>query len=136
MRLFFVLGSISSFLMVCYYILNIYLFINFSNKNIVASKPSNGEASCKAASRELASLLQLYSCSEAAVTAAAKLLQDRLNYLPKFIQDWVKFIEEMSKYEDKGYYIEFYLRLIIVYLLVFLMCSVAAVVASLLLPLL
>jgi len=89
MKLFFVLGSISSFLMSFYYILNIFLFINFSkNKNPVADKE----------------------------------VQNRLNYLPPFIQDWVKFIEKMSKYEDNGYYLEFYLRLIIVYLLIFLIC--------------
>ena len=75
--------------MICYYILNIFLFINFSKiKNPVADKE----------------------------------VQNRLNYLPPFIQDWVKFIEKMSKYEDNGYYLEFYLRLIIVYLLIFLMC--------------
>jgi hypothetical protein len=73
-----------------YYILNIFLFIKFSNKNPIAAE-----------------------------------VQDSLNYLPQFIKDcWrsLKFIEKMSKYEDKGYYIEFYLRLIIVYLLIFLMC--------------
>lgn len=86
-KLFLVLGSISSFIMSFYYILNIFLFIKFSNKNPIAAE-----------------------------------VQDRLNYLPQFIKDWVKFIEKMSKYEDKGYYIEFYLRLIIVYLLIFLMC--------------
>lgn len=43
-------------------------------------------------------------------------------YLPQFILDWLNFIEKMSKYEDKGFYIKFYLRLIIVYLLIFLMC--------------
>jgi hypothetical protein len=87
MKLFFVLGSISSFIMSFYYILNIFLFIKFSNK-----KPVTAE------------------------------VQDRLNYLPQFIKDWVKFIEKMSKYEDKEYYIEFYLRLIVLYLLIFLMC--------------
>jgi hypothetical protein len=88
MKLFFVLGSISSFIMSFYYILNIFLFIKFSkNKNPVAAE-----------------------------------VQDRLNYLPQFIKDWVKFIEKMSKYEDNGYYIEFYLRLIVLYLLIFLMC--------------
>jgi hypothetical protein len=91
MKLFFVLAAvaaISSFTMIFYYILNIFIFIKFSfrynNKNPVASL-------------------------------------DRLNYLPQFIKDWVKLIEKMSKYEDNGYFIEFYLRLIIVYLLIFLM---------------
>ena|ERR1700742_5355683 len=87
---FFVLGSISSFFMIFYYILNIFLVIRFSqNKNPVE-------------------------------------VQKRLSYLPQFIQDWVKPIEKMSKCEDNGYFIEFYLRLIIVYLLIFLMCVGAA----------
>ena len=92
MKLFFVLGSISSFIISLFYIINIFLFIKFSqNKNTVPA-------------------------------GAKPLVQDRLNYLPQFIKVWVKFIEKMSKYEDKGYFIEFYLRLIILYLLIFLMC--------------
>jgi hypothetical protein len=87
MKLFFVLAAISSFIMSFYYILNIFLFIKFSNKNPVAAEVLN-----------------------------------RLNYLPQFIKDWVKFIEKMGKYEDNGYYIEFYLRLIVVYLLILIMC--------------
>jgi hypothetical protein len=90
MKLFFVLGSISSFIIILYYILNIFLFIKFSNnKNPVSAE-----------------------------------VQDRLNYLPQFIKDWVKLIEKMSKYEEKGYFIEFYLRLIVLYLLIFLMCVI------------
>ena len=88
LKSFFVLGSISSFFMIFYYILNIFLVIRFSqNKNPVE-------------------------------------VQKRLSYLPQFIQDWVKPIEKMSKHEDNGYFIEFYLRLIIVYLLIFLMCVI------------
>ena len=90
MKLFFVLGSISSFITILYYILNIFLFIKFSNnKNPVTAE-----------------------------------VQDRLNYLPQFIKDWVKLIEKMSKYEEKGYFIEFYLRMIVLYLLIFLMCVI------------
>jgi hypothetical protein len=101
MKLFFVLGSISSFILSFYYILNIFLFIKFSqNKNPVGT----------------------VAYAIPSTTGENPVVQDRLKYLPQFIKDWVKFIEKMSKYEDKGYYIEFYLRLIILYLLIFLMC--------------
>lgn len=85
-KLFFVLGSISSFSMILYYILSIFLFIKFSqDKNPVEE-------------------------------------QKPLSHLPQFIQDWIKLLKKMSKYEDNGYFIQFYLRLIILFLLIFLMC--------------
>ena len=80
-KLFFFLGSISSFILICYYIINIYLYIMFS--------------------------------------------QEKLNisiYLPSFILGWVKNIQEISKEENKSFYIEFYLRLIFVYMFILFLC--------------
>ena len=80
-KLFFFLGSISSFILICYYIISIYLYIMFS--------------------------------------------QEKLNifiYLPSFILGWVKNIQEISKEENKSFYIEFYLRLIFVYMFILFLC--------------
>ena len=79
-KLFFILGSISSSIMIGYYILNIYFFIMFSREKI-----------------------------------------NRNIYLPQFILDWLKFIQKISKYENKGLYIEFYFRLILVYIFILLL---------------
>lgn len=76
-KLFFIFGSISSFILIWYYIFSLYLFIMFSKEKL--SIPI---------------------------------------YLPLFILDWLKSIQEISKSELKGLYIEFYLRLILIYILV------------------
>ena len=51
--------------------------------------------------------------------------QEKLNisiYLPSFILGWVKNIQEISKEENKSFYIEFYLRLIFVYMFILFLC--------------
>lgn len=80
-KLFFILGSISSFILIAYYAITIYLFILFSKNKI--SVPI---------------------------------------YYPQFILDWLKSIQHMSKYAAmRGLYIEFYFRLILVYLFILLL---------------
>ena len=39
-------------------------------------------------------------------------------YLPQFILDWIKFLKRISTYPDKGIFIEFYLRLIFIYIFI------------------
>lgn len=39
-------------------------------------------------------------------------------YLPQFILDWIKFLKRISSYPDKGIFIEFYLRLIFIYIFI------------------
>lgn len=75
-KIYFILGSISSIIMICYYILNLYLFIMFSKGKI--SMPI---------------------------------------HLPQFILNWLKFIQEVSQFEEKGVFIDVYFRNILVYFL-------------------
>lgn len=81
LKIFFVIGSISSMMIIFYYLFNIYIYINYSNNKIKTPI-----------------------------------------YLPQFMINWVSLIERMSKYEDKGVFIKFYIKLILLYLIIFILC--------------